>query len=180
MKKILTSLLVVLLVLWIPYFVQTYNLKTLTASDLPAEGSWAPLKEGNLYYRWYYPDAEVANNETVILVHGFSTPHFVWDGMKGFLLDAGYSILVFDHYGRGYSERPRIKYTKDVFVQSLKGLLDTQGISAQVHLVGYSMGGPIVGHFTNEFPDMVKSMSLIAPAGFMVENPTEDWWIVIS
>ena len=178
MNKILTGLLVVLLVLWIPYFVQTYNLKTLTASELPAEGSWAPLKEGNLYYRWYYPDAEVANNETVILVHGFSTPHFVWDGMKGFLLDAGYSILVFDHYGRGYSERPRIKYTKDVFVQSLKDLLDTQGISAPVHLVGYSMGGPIVGHFTNEFPDMVKSMSLIAPAGFMVENPTEDWWIM--
>ena len=178
MNKIFTGLLVVLLILWIPYFVQTYNLKTLTASDLPAEGSWAALKEGNLYYRWYYPDAEVANNETVVLVHGFSTPHFVWDGMKGFLLDAGYSILVFDHYGRGYSERPRIKYTKDVFVQSLKDLLDTQGISAPVHLVGYSMGGPIVGHFTNEFPDMVKSMSLIAPAGFMAENPTEDWWIM--
>ena len=178
MNKIFTGLLVVLLILWIPYFVQTYNLKTLTASDLPAEGSWAPLKEGNLYYRWYYSDAEVANNETVVLVHGFSTPHFVWDGMKGFLLDAGYSILVFDHYGRGYSERPRIKYTKDVFVQSLKDLLDTQGISAPVHLVGYSMGGPIVGHFTNEFPDMVKSMSLIAPAGFMAENPTKDWWIM--
>jgi len=178
MKKILTGLLVIFLVLWTPYFVQTDNLKTLTASDLPADGSWAPLKEGNLYYRWYYPDAEVANNETVVLVHGFSTPHFVWDGMKGFLLDAGYSILVFDHYGRGYSERPRIKYTKDVFVQSLKGLLDIQGISGQVHLVGYSMGGPIVGHFTNEFPDMVKSMSLIAPAGFMDKNPTEDWWIM--
>ena len=111
-------------------------------------------------------------------MHGFSTPHFVWDGMKGFLLDAGYSVLVFDHYGRGYSERPRIKYTKDVFVQSLKGLLDSQEISEQVHLVGYSMGGPIVGHFTNEFPGMVKSMSLIAPAGFMVENPTKDWWIM--
>ena len=178
MRKILTGLLVLLLVLWIPYFVQTYNLKILTASDLPAEGSWAPLKEGNLYYRWYYPNAEIANNETVVLVHGFSTPHFVWDGMKGFLLDAGYSILVFDHYGRGYSERPSIKYTKDVFVQSLKCLLDTQGISDQVHLVGYSMGGPIVGHFTNEFPYMVKSMSLIAPAGFMDENPTEDWWIM--
>lgn len=178
MKKILTGLLVILLVLWIPYFVQTYNLKMLTASDLPVEGSWAPLKEGNLYYRWYYPDAEVANNETVVLVHGFSTPHFVWDGMKGFLLDAGYAVLVFDHYGRGYSERPRIKYTKDVFVQSLKGLLDSQEIYEQVHLVGYSMGGPIVGHFTNEFPGMVKSMSLIAPAGFMVENPTKNWWIM--
>ncbi|MBA4692176.1 MAG: alpha/beta hydrolase [SAR86 cluster bacterium] len=154
------------------------KLKTLTASDIPTAGAWVSLKEGNLYYRWHYPDEKVSNNETVVLVHGFSTPHFVWDGMKGFLLDAGYSVLVFDHYGRGYSERPRIKYTRDVFVQSLKELLDSQKISESVHLVGYSMGGPVVGHFTSEFPDMVESISLIAPAGFMAENPTKDWWIM--
>ena len=178
MKKTAIGLFVVFLILWIPYFVQTYNLKTLTNSDLPVEGAWASLEEGNLYYRWYYPNAEIANDEVVVLVHGFSTPHFVWDGMKGFLLDAGYSILVFDHFGRGFSERPKIKYTKDVFVQSLRGLLDFQEISRPVHLVGYSMGGPIVGHFTNEFPESVKSMSLIAPAGFMIKNPTKDWWIM--
>ncbi len=178
MKKIAIGLLVVFLILWIPYLAQTHNLKTLTESDLPGEGAWALLEEGNLYYRWHYPVAEVSINETVVLVHGFSTPHFVWDGIKGFLLDAGYSVLVFDHFGRGFSERPKIRYTKDVFVQSLKGLLDSQEISDQVHLVGYSMGGPVVGHFTKEFPDMVKSISLIAPGGFMHENPTKDWWIM--
>ena len=178
MKKILITLLIIFLLIWLPYFTQTYKLKTLAASDLPSEGAWVSLEKGNLYYRWYYPDTKVMNNETVVLVHGFSTPHFVWDGMKGFLLDAGYSVLVFDHYGRGYSERPKIKYTKDVFVQSLRGLLDSQKIPGQVHLVGYSMGGPIVGHFASEFPDMVKSISLIAPAGFMAENPTKDWWIM--
>ena len=55
MKKIFTALLIILLLLWVPYFIQTYNLKTLTVSDLPAEGGWASLEEGNLYYRWYYP-----------------------------------------------------------------------------------------------------------------------------
>ena len=178
MTKILVTLSIILLLLGLPYFVQTNKLKTLTASDIPTAGAWVSLKEGNLYYRWHYPDEKVSNNETVVLVHGFSTPHFVWDGMKGFLLDAGYSVLVFDHYGRGYSERPRIKYTRDVFVQSLKELLDSQKISESVHLVGYSMGGPVVGHFTSEFPDMVESISLIAPAGFMAENPTKDWWIM--
>ena len=178
MTKILVTLSIILLLLGLPYFVQMNKLKTLTASDIPTAGAWVSLKEGNLYYRWHYPDEKVSNNETVVLVHGFSTPHFVWDGMKGFLLDAGYSVLVFDHYGRGYSERPRIKYTRDVFVQSLKELLDSQKISESVHLVGYSMGGPVVGHFTSEFPDMVESISLIAPAGFMTENPTKDWWIM--
>ena len=178
MTKILVTLSIILLLLGLSYFVQTNKLKTLMASDIPTAGAWVSLKEGNLYYRWHYPDEKVSNNETVVLVHGFSTPHFVWDGMKGFLLDAGYSVLVFDHYGRGYSERPRIKYTRDVFVQSLKELLDSQKISESVHLVGYSMGGPVVGHFTSEFPDMVESISLIAPAGFMAENPTKDWWIM--
>ena len=117
------------------------------------------------------------NNETVVLVHGFSTPHFVWDGMKGFLLDAGYSVLVFDHYGRGYSERPKLNIPRMFLFNPLEDCL-IHKIPGQVHLVGYSMGGPIVGHFTNEFPDMVKSISLIAPAGFMVENPTKDWWIM--
>ena len=178
MKKILVTLLIILLLLGLPYFVQTNKLKTLTESDIPTAGAWVSLKEGNLYYRWHYPDEKVSNNEMVVLVHGFSTPHFVWDGIKGFLLDAGYSVLVFDHFGRGYSERPRIKYTRDVFVQSLKELLDSQKISESVHLVGYSMGGPVVGHFTTKFPDMVESISLIAPAGFMAENPTKDWWIM--
>jgi len=171
MKKIAIVLFVVFLILWTPYFIQTYNLKTLTNSDLPLEGAWASLEEGNLYYRWYYPNIEVAKDEVVVLVHGFSTPHFVWDGMKGFLLDAGYSILVFDHFGRGFSERPKIKYTKDVFVQSLRGLLDSQEISKPVHLVGYSMGGAILGHFTEAYPQRVATMSLIAPAGFMTKQP---------
>ena len=55
MKKIIIGLFIVFLILWTPYFIQTYNLKLLSESDLPAEGGWASLEEGNLYYRWYYP-----------------------------------------------------------------------------------------------------------------------------
>ena len=126
--------------IWLPYFTQTYKLKTLAASDLPS-GAWVSLEKGNLYYRWYYPDAKVMNNETVVLVHGFSTPHFVWDGMKGFLLDAGYSVLVFDHYGRGYSERPKLNIPRMFLFNPLEDCLILK--NSEVHLVGYSMGGPM-------------------------------------
>ena len=53
-------------------------------------------------------------------------------------------------------------------IVSLKELIDTQELSKPLHLVGYSMGGPIVGHFANTFPELTKSLSLIAPAGFMI------------
>jgi len=46
MKKITIGLFIVFLILWVPYFIQTYNLETLSESDLPAEGAWASLEEG--------------------------------------------------------------------------------------------------------------------------------------
>ena len=168
MNKFLIGLVVVFILLWLPYFIKTNSLKTISETDIPEVGGWAPLVQGNLYYRWYEP--EISNNEIVVLVHGFSTPHFVWDGMKEFLVDAGYKVLVYDHFGRGFSERPSVVYDQDLYVKSLKGLLDYQNISQSVHLVGYSMGGPVVGYFTQQYPDSVKSISFIAPAGFMKED----------
>jgi pimeloyl-ACP methyl ester carboxylesterase len=168
MNKFLIGLVVVFILLWLPYFIKTSSLKTISETDIPEVGGWAPLVQGNLYYRWYEP--EISNNEIVVLVHGFSTPHFVGDGMKEFLVDAGYKVLVYDHFGRGFSERPSVVYDQDLYVESLKGLLDYQNISQSVHLVGYSMGGPVVGYFTQQYPDSVKSISFIAPAGFMKED----------
>ncbi|MDB9769868.1 alpha/beta hydrolase [Gammaproteobacteria bacterium] len=168
MNKFLIGLVVVFILLWLSYFIKTSSLKTISETDIPEVGGWAPLVQGNLYYRWYEP--EISNNEIVVLVHGFSTPHFVWDGMKEFLVDAGYKVLVYDHFGRGFSERPSVVYDQDLYVESLKGLLDYQNISQSIHLVGYSMGGPVVGYFTQQYPDLVKSISFIAPAGFMKED----------
>ena len=151
----------------LPYIIKTYDLKEITAADLPAQGAWAELSQGNLYYRWYSPEAESQNGETVVLVHGFTTPHFVWDGVKTFLLEAGYQVLVYDHFGRGLSARPTVKYDKALYVESLKELLLHQQVSQPVHLVGYSMGGAVAGHFSQSYPSSVKTLTLIAPAGFM-------------
>jgi len=169
-KKIILGLLIFILVLWTPYFIKINSLKTLMLEDIPAEGAWAPLEMGNLFYRWYYPDKEASNNEIIILVHGFSTPHFVWDEMREFFTNAGYTLLVYDHFGRGFSERPLVTYDQNLYVESLKGLLDHLDISQPINLVGYSMGGPVVGYFSLQYPHSVKSISLIAPAGFMKEN----------
>ena len=100
------------------------------------------------------------------MVHGFSTPSFVWNGLLNGLLKKGYSVLVYDHYGRGFSERPRTKYTLDFYVETLKELIAHQSIDEKIHLVGYSMGGPIIGGFAEKYSDQVKSLSFIAPAGF--------------
>ena len=165
------TLLIIALTLALPYISKTHGLKPIAAGDLPSEGAWAPLTQGNLYYRWYWPREVNSNGQTLVLIHGFSTPHFVWDGVRQFFLDAGYRVLVYDHFGRGFSERPEADYSAELYVQALTELLDQQSLSQQVHLVGYSMGGAILGHFAEAYPDRVATMSLIAPAGFMAEQP---------
>lgn len=170
LRKVALILLIIALGLGLAYISKTHGLKPISVADLPPEGAWAPLTQGNLYYRWYLPSEAKSNGQTLVLVHGFSTPHFVWDGVLPFFLDAGYKVLVYDHFGRGYSERPTVDYNAQLYVQSLRELLDQQNLSQPVHLVGYSMGGAVVGHFTEAHADRVDTISLVAPAGFMTER----------
>ena len=163
--------------LYLPYWLKTKDLKKIEAKDLPSEGGWANLSNGNIYFRWHKPKEK--NGQSIIMVHGFSTPSFVWNGLLTGLLNQGYSVLVYDHYGRGFSERPRTKYSLDFYVETLKELISHQNIEEKIHLVGYSMGGPIIGGFAEKYSDQVKSLSFIAPAGFGKVQPSFPFFMKI-
>ena len=165
MKSSLVILVGIFILLLIPYLYKTLPLKKIQLSDLPTEGDTLSLRSGNLYYLWHRPETTKSNGESIVLVHGFSTPSFVWGGLIEDFLNKGYKVLVYDHFGRGYSDRPKRKYTKEFYVETLKGLLDSQNLTDPVHLVGYSMGGPIIGYFADNFPNRTKTLSFIAPAG---------------
>ena len=115
----------------ITYFYFFSKLKSPETIKIPEEGNLADLKNGKLYYRWFLPKEE--NGETLVLVHGFSTPSVVWEGVVPFLVDNGYKVLVYDHYGRGYSSRPKVKYTKSLYVDSLNELIESQKIDEKVN-----------------------------------------------
>ena len=170
MKIFLGIIITLIIILSVPYFFKTLQLKTLTKIDLPKEGNWVKLTKGNIYCQWHRPVIPT-NGEIIILVHGFSTPSFVWKGILEDFLSSGYTVLTYDHFGRGFSERPHVDYTKDFYIDTLNELLNHENINDQVHLVGYSMGAPIVGFYADQYPQRVKSLSLIAPAGFSSPVP---------
>ena len=137
----------------------------------PSIGEFAPLKNGNIYFQQF--ESQNSNGEIVFLVHGFSTPSIVWKGVIPFLTKSGFNVIAYDHYGRGYSARPKVDYTKDFYISTLLELIENLKIEQKVHLVGYSMGGPIVGYFTNENPNKVESVNFIAPAGYMFKRKSQ-------
>lgn len=100
----------------------------------------------------------------VVLVHGFSVPYFIWDPTFAALTSAGFRVLRYDLFGRGFSDRPRARYNMDLFVRQLHDLLDALNLP-QVNLIGLSMGGPISTAFTVKFPERVHKLALIDPVG---------------
>jgi pimeloyl-ACP methyl ester carboxylesterase len=176
MEKLFFGILIVILLLAIPYFYKIYSLKKITEEDLPDSGSWVNLSRGNIYFQWHIPEVSEPLKGTIVLVHGFSTPSFVWGGLLDNFLNAGYKVLVYDHYGRGYSERPNTQYDKELYLETLRELIVSQDIQESVHLVGYSMGGPIVGLYADQYPESTKSTTLIAPAGFSTSIPNMKSW----
>lgn len=126
-----------------------------------AGGSFVQLADGVTHYELSNPDSE----QTVVLVHGFSVPYFIFDPTFDFLTQNGFATLRYDLFGRGFSDRPRARYNIDLFVKQLADLLDALRFTRPVSLVGLSMGGPVAAAFTARHPGRVKSLTLIDPAG---------------
>ena len=111
------------------------------------------------------------SGQTVVLIHGVATPYFVWDATVPALVEAGLQVLRYDLYGRGYSAKPDVDYTGDLFVQQLAELLNTLSLSERVDVLGISLGGMIAPLFTACYPQRVRRLGLIAPGGVGLEKP---------
>ncbi len=122
-------------------------------------GSYVRLPAGVTHYELAGPD----NAPTVVLVHGFSVPYYIWDPTFQALIAGGFRVLRYDLYGRGWSDRPGARYTPDFFDLQLVQLLNALGIHEPVDLVGVSMGGPIVVNFAARHPEQSGKVVLIDP-----------------
>lgn len=134
-----------------------YTLDDTIRAGLP--GKFVELEDGVVHYELLGPE----EGELVVLVHGFSVPYYVWDPTVNALVSAGYQVLRYDLYGRGYSDRPKVDYDLELFVRQLSQLTEVVTLNKPFHLVGLSMGGPIATAYSNQFSQHVLSLSLFAP-----------------
>ncbi|HMD67226.1 MAG TPA: alpha/beta fold hydrolase, partial [Chitinivibrionales bacterium] len=124
-----------------------------------AGGSYARLPMGMTHYELLGPDT----GQTVVLVHGSTLPQWTWDRQVTVLADAGFRVLRYDHFGRGYSDRPVADYGIDLYCDQLGQLLDTLGMRKPVSLVGISFGCAILAAYASRHPDRVDRMIFAAP-----------------
>lgn len=159
------------------YFTRNPERETLDdAARRTAPGKFVRLSDGVTHYDVAGPDT----GRTIVLVHGFSVPYYIWDSTSNALARAGFRVVRYDEYGRGLSDRPRTRYTDDLYDRQLTELLDSLHVTERVDLAGVSMGGAVTSMFAGRHPQRVRSLTLVDPVAGTAGSQGMFGWPVVG
>ena len=115
---------------------------------------------------------------TVVFFHGAPGS---WSAFKDFLADStllsSAHLISVDRPGYGYSDFGQSEPSLKRQAQSLKPLLEKYK-STPTHLVGHSLGGPVIAKIAMEYPELVSGLVMVAPSIDPDLEPEEDWFRV--
>lgn len=131
----------------------------------------------------YYELHGVEGKPVILFLHGLGSSAQDWEAqIAPFSRD--YRLLIADMRGHGQSDKPPVAYTMHQFASDVVALLDTLKIDA-VHVVGLSMGGMIAFQLAVDYPQRLRSMTIINSGPAVVPRTFKDrfsiwmrFWIV--
>ncbi|GIK06560.1 hypothetical protein Aspvir_002210 [Aspergillus viridinutans] len=112
------------------------------------------------------------DGEKVLLLHCLGTPCIALGDMAKELVRKGYRVMIFDLFGRGYSDAPNDLvfdarlYTTQILLVLASSPLSWTGTSA-FHIIGFSLGGSIAVAFAAYHATMLRSVTLVCPGGLI-------------
>ncbi|KAM0814615.1 hypothetical protein AB5N19_00405 [Seiridium cardinale] len=109
------------------------------------------------------------DGEKALFLHGISTPTVALGDLGHELAGKGYRVMLFDLFGRGYSDAPLdAPYDARLYTTQVLLVLASSSLPwTSFHLVGYSLGGCLAVSFTRYFSKRVESLTLIAGGGLI-------------
>lgn len=129
------------------------------AARANAPGRFVRLQDGVTHYDLAGPDS----GRTIVLLTGATVPFYLWDATRDALVANGFRVLRYDYFGRGFSDRPALRYDLATYDRQLTQLLDSLRVRGPVDVAGISMGGVVAANFADRYPERVRSLTLIAP-----------------
>jgi len=127
----------------------------------PAKIDWNPslvpqtveIKNHTIFY------IVKGEGEPLILIHGYGAGMWVWERQID-ILSRFYRVYALDLIGHGFSDRPKMDYKPETYIQFLKDFMDRLRIE-KANLIGNSMGGGIAWAMAIFFPERVNRLILI-------------------
>lgn len=114
------------------------------------------LGEVSLYYESY------GKGTPLVFLHGFTLDRRMWSRQIGYFSDK-YHVIVYDSRGHGKSGCPESGYSRQDRVRDLKKLIDALKLGA-IHVVGLSMGGATALGYAIDYPESLRSLTLVDTA----------------
>lgn len=163
-KRIFLFLVVIIVLVgiyfWAKFLINDQETKTMNETARKnASGKFIQLTAGITHYEEDGADSA----KVVILVHGFSVPYHIWDGTYDSLVQAGFHVIRYDEFGRGYSDRPDVTYDPVFYRTQLYDLITSLKLQTPVSLAGVSFGGAVVSDFVVHYPQLIGKVILVDP-----------------
>ncbi|KAI0961498.1 hypothetical protein AcV7_000585 [Taiwanofungus camphoratus] len=137
------------------------RIRAIYPDDFFPNGTYVQLPYGRVRFWLLGPE----EGTRVVLIHGVSTPSVTWKYIAPYLAAHGMRVLVYDLYGKGYSEAPQTAHHVNLFITQLALLMQYVRWDS-AHIVGFSMGGGIAAAFAAILPHLVtEKLVLMASAG---------------
>ena len=102
--------------------------------------------------------------DVVLLVHGYGGDRNSWLFLHEPLAER-HRVYALDLPGHGTSSKDVGDGSVGLLADAVLGVLDAVAVE-RAHLVGHSLGGAVAAAATARHPERVRSLTLIAPAGF--------------
>jgi pimeloyl-ACP methyl ester carboxylesterase len=163
--KIILYSLISILVLTIAVLYSLFlfrNVETKAIDDTArknADGQFIQLPDGITHFEAGGPDS----GQTVLLVHGFSVPYYIWGSSFDSLVKNGFHVIRYDEFGRGFSDRPATDYNPLLYRKQLLDLIRLLHLKTPINIVGVSFGGAVISDFVTHYPDLIDKIILIDP-----------------
>lgn len=142
------------------YRIKNVETKTMNSEARKnASGQFIQLTGGITHYQMAGADTA----RTIILVHGFSVPAYIWGATFDSLAQQGFRVVRYDEFGRGFSDRPDVDYSPAFYRKQLFDLIHSLKLKTPVHIAGLSFGGAVVTDFAVHYPLLIDKIILIDP-----------------
>lgn len=97
----------------------------------------------------------------LLAIHGLGGSGRYWERLTA-RIGAHATVVAPDLAGFGGSDKPRVRYDRDLHLRSLDRVLEELDLAEPLAVVGHSLGGVLAALWTARHPERVRALALLA------------------
>lgn len=117
---------------------------------------------------------------TLFFIHGSPGS---WDAFKSYMMDTAllqyFRIISIDRPGFGYSNFGKAMHLEDQCVL-INNIIEKENNGKPLHLIGHSIGGPVIVQLAQDHPDEIASLTILAGSISPKDEPKEYWRYLLA